>query len=128
VKLRDFGMLTDENVDPDVVVELRSRGFDVGDVCENGWQGRTDAELLRQAVAEGRIVVTHDSDFGTLAILGGEPVVGILYLRPGHIDPQFTIDTIDTLLQADPEVDPPFVLVARRSGTTVSIRVRHLSP
>lgn len=128
MKLRDFGMLTDENVDPDVVADLRSRGFDVWDVCENGWQGRSDIELLRHAVAGQRVIVTHDSDFGTLAMLGGEPVIGILYLRPGHVDAQFTIETINTVLQSDPDIAPPFVLVARRSGVTVSMRVRQIVP
>jgi hypothetical protein len=28
VKLRDFGMLTDENIDPDVIAFLRQTGFD----------------------------------------------------------------------------------------------------
>ncbi len=77
MKLRDFGLLTDENIDPDVVSHFRSVGFDVWDVCENGWQGRTDLELIRQSVADCRVIVTHDSDFGTLAMLGGEPVVGV---------------------------------------------------
>ena len=35
MKLRDFGLLTDENLDPDVVAFLRRQGFDVSDVCEN---------------------------------------------------------------------------------------------
>jgi predicted nuclease of predicted toxin-antitoxin system len=49
-------------------------------------------------VSEGRVVVTQDSDFGTLVIGQHEPVIGIVYLRPGHIDSQFTIDSIQTLL------------------------------
>ena len=36
MKLRDFGLLTDENLDPDVVAFLRRQGFDVSDVCEDG--------------------------------------------------------------------------------------------
>jgi hypothetical protein len=61
-------------------------------------------------------------------MLGGESVVGIVYLRPGHIDSQFTIDTITSLLQIDPEIVPPFIVVAQRKGTQVSIRVRHFDP
>ena len=128
MKLRDFGLLTDENLDPDVVAFLRQAGFDVLDVCEQGLQGSTDVQLLRRAFAENRAIVTHDADFGTLRILGGEPVVGILYLRPGHIDPQFTIETIEAVLKADPDVSPPFLVVAKRTGTNVAIRVRHLAP
>lgn len=126
MKLRDFPLLTDENLDPEVVAELRGLGFDVVDVVESGRQGATDLELLRWASAEGRVVVSHDADFGTLAILQHEPVVGVVYLRPGHINPQFTLATMQTLLKAEIDLTPPFVLVAKRSGDQITIRVRYL--
>lgn len=128
MKLRDFPLLTDENLDPDVVAHLRQIGFDVLDVVESGLQGSTDVHLMRLATSQGRLIVTHDADFGTLAILQNEPVVGIIYLRPGHIDPQFTIATIEAVLKLDPDVSPPFILVAKRSGNRVTVRVRPLGP
>ena len=126
MKLTDFPLLTDENIDPAIVHFLRDRGFDVFDVVEAGLFGASDADLMRRAKSETRMIVTHDSDFGTLAILQGEPVIGVIYLRPGHIDPQFTIGTLETLLDADPQVEVPFLLVARRRGNFVTIRIRHL--
>jgi predicted nuclease of predicted toxin-antitoxin system len=128
MKLREFPLLTDENLDPDVVAKLRQLGFDVLDVAECGLQGSTDVDLLRLAAAQERVVVTHDADFGTLAIHQNEPLVGLIYLRPGHIDPQFTIETVNSILSADPDVFPPFVVVAKRTGKTVAIRIRHLGP
>src|SRR5208283_2477686 len=116
MKLREFPLLTDENLDPDVVASLRQLGFDVLDVVEGGLQGSTDVDLLRLAAAQGRVIVTHDADFGTLAIHQNEPLVGLVYLRPGHIDPQFTTETVRTILTTDPDVLPPFVLVAKRTG------------
>ena len=80
MKLREFCLLTDENIDPEVVAHLRQIGFDVLDVVESGLQGSTDVDLLRLATAQDRIVVTHDSDFGTLAIHQNEPLTGVLYL------------------------------------------------
>lgn len=38
MKLRDFPLLTDENLDADVVAHLRQMGFDVLDVVESGLQ------------------------------------------------------------------------------------------
>jgi predicted nuclease of predicted toxin-antitoxin system len=128
MKLGDFNLLTDENIDATVVAHLRSLGFDVLDVKEQGWHGLTDVDLIRRAFAGNRVLLTHDGDFGSLVVLNGEPVVGIVYLRPGHIDPQFTIDTINAVLAADPDVTPPFLLVAKRAGTQVQIRVRHVTP
>ena len=128
MKLREFGLLTDENIDPDVVAFLRSQGFDVWDVCENGMQGSTDLLLLQTAVRDNRAVLTHDSDFGRLSVLQGETIIGLVFLRPGHINPRFTIETIETVLAANPDVIPPFILVAKRTGRTVAIRIRHLGP
>jgi predicted nuclease of predicted toxin-antitoxin system len=79
-------------------------------------------------VANGRVVVTHDADFGKLAILQNEPLVGIVYLRPGHIDPKFTVATIQVVLTVDPELVPPFIAVAKRTANRVTIRVRALGP
>lgn len=71
MKLPEFGLLTDENINPIVAAELRAMGFDVFDVCENGLFGSEDTVLLSRARADGRVVVTHDSDFGTLAVAHG---------------------------------------------------------
>ncbi len=126
MKLRDFALPTDENLDPAVVQWLNDAGFNVMDVCGSGLQGVSDISLLQRAFTDQRIVVTHDADFGALARLQGEPVVGLVYLRPGHIDPAFTIGTLAAIIAADPEVIPPFILAARRHGTTVSIRIRNV--
>lgn len=69
--------------------------------------------------------MTHDSDFGGLALMGAK-FVGIIYLRPGHIQAKFTIQTLEAIRDNAPEVTPPFILVAERTGDTVQIRVRQL--
>jgi predicted nuclease of predicted toxin-antitoxin system len=127
VTLRDFPLFADQNIHADVVAFLRAGGFAVVDVAEAQLNGVSDALILARAVAEGRVVVSHDADFGTLAIARGSPVVGIVYLRPGHVGPEPTIDTLTRLLAADPDLKPPFLLVAKRAGDRVSIRVRSLS-
>lgn len=126
MKLSEFPLLTDENIDPEVVAGLRGLGFDVVDVVESGRQGATDVDLLRWASVHRRVVVSHDADFGTLAILQNEPLEGLVYLRPGHIDSQFSMETFRALLNADIDLTPPFMLVAKRSGNQVTIRVRNL--
>jgi predicted nuclease of predicted toxin-antitoxin system len=126
LKLRDFSFLTDENVHPAVVADLRSRGCNVLDVCEEGLRGAEDTAILRLACSLNRIVVTHDADFGGLSIARLEPVVGIVFLRPGHIDPQFTIDSLKLLFEKDLDVHPPFLLVAKRCRREVTIRLRQI--
>lgn len=126
MNLHDFSFLTDENIHPAVVADLRTRGCDVLDVCEQGWMGTDDVALLRSAYSLNRIVITHDSDFGNLSIAQFEPVVGIVFLRPGHIDPGFTIDTLRLLFEQKLDIQPPFILVAKRGRSEVSIRLRKL--
>jgi predicted nuclease of predicted toxin-antitoxin system len=125
VRAFEFPLLADENIHPDVVEFLRRKGFDVASVAERGKFSLPDVEVLRQATEEGRVALTHDSDFGGLAIFGAK-FIGIIYLRPGHIQPDFTIKTIEAIRKNAPEVMPPFILVAERTGDTVKIRVRQL--
>jgi len=45
MNILDFSILTDENIHPEVVAYLRTKGFDVLDVKEEGWQGKKDSDL-----------------------------------------------------------------------------------
>jgi len=76
------------------------------------------------AQKEKRVVITHDSDFGGLAVLNSQPYIGIIYLRPGHIRPEFTIQTLQAIQSRTLEVTPPFIVVAERTGNNVKIRLR----
>jgi predicted nuclease of predicted toxin-antitoxin system len=125
VKALDFPLLADENVHPDVIVFLRKAGLDVESVSEQGKFGISDTQVLAQATEAGRVVLTHDSDFGGLALMGAK-FIGIIYLRPGHIRATFTIKTLEAIRDNAPEVTPPFILVAERTGDIVKIRVRQL--
>ena len=122
----DFALLADENVQRDVVTFLRQQGYDVQSLPEEELFGQSDADVLRIAHEQGRVVLTHDSDFGTLAIAQNEPFTGIIYLRPGHIRASFTIQTIETLAAQPLDVQPPFIVVAERRDQTVRVRTRQL--
>jgi len=113
VRLLDCRWLTDESIHPEVVALLRSRGLDVLDVKEQGWHGRPDRELLDEAYRLGRIVLTHDGDFGTLALLDRRPVVGIVRIRPGHIRPEVTSRAVEQLLALSLDPSPPFLIVVQ---------------
>jgi predicted nuclease of predicted toxin-antitoxin system len=81
MKINSLKFLTDENVSPKVVSYLREKGVDVIDVKEKGWHGTEDKFLMGIGSSEKRFILTHDSDFGTLAIGEGFPCYGIIYLR-----------------------------------------------
>jgi predicted nuclease of predicted toxin-antitoxin system len=124
VKPLDFPLLADENIHPDLVAKLRGAGKDVRTVHEEGLTGARDLDVLARARQQGRVVLTHDGDFGTLVVQGGEPYIGIVYLRPGHISATFIEDIIAAIESTAPDVEPPFLIVAERRADVARIRVR----
>ncbi len=54
----------------------------------------------------------------------GAEFVGILYLRPGHIKAEFTIQTLKAIRDREVDVTPPFIVVAERTADNVKIRIR----
>jgi len=124
MKIKDLGILTDENIQPEVILYLRSEGFDVKDVKELKIAGTSDLRLLELATAENRIILTHDSDFGKIVFTKDVTFVGIVYLRPGHFNADFTISSLNALFSHDFELDIPFIITAENTGETVKIRKR----
>ncbi len=92
-----FPGLADENIHPDVVVALVARGKDVVPAAARGLIGASDEAILAAAHAEGRVVLTHDADFGALAVRRGVPFTGIIHLRPGHILAAFVVGILDAI-------------------------------
>ena len=117
-------LLADENIHPQVIQFLRGQGCDIVDTLTLGLGRQADDVILHEAFQNNCIVLTHDRDFGRLAILGRQPMLGIVFLRPGHIDPQFTIATLQVVNAQDFDLSPSFILVARRRGLHVQIRLR----
>lgn len=128
MKPLDFPFLADENIAPDVVSGLHAPGCDVRTAEEELLIGRADRHVLDRATAQSRVVITHDLAFGRDAIRAGTPFVGIIYLRPGHISATFVLAVIDALRESTVDVQPPFVVVAERRGTTVRVRARTEPP
>lgn len=128
MKPLDFPLLADENIAPDVVTGLRSRGHDVRSVWDEALVGRPDADVLETATRLGRVVVTHDVAFGRSAIRAGTSFVGIVYLRPGHISAAFVLDIVDALTASAVGVPTPFIAIAERQQSRVRVRVRTTPP
>src|SRR5436309_1024229 len=73
--------LANENFPLDVVEALRQEGHDVAWIRTDA-PGSKDAEVLRRAVTENRVLLTFDKDFGDLAFQFGLPATcGIVLFR-----------------------------------------------
>jgi len=106
-------LVADMDIAAPVVQFLRSQGVDILSAREEGWGTHTDSQILARAHAMERFVLTHDADFGTLAMHRGEPITGILYLRPGGRPPMQVIADVQALLEAPIDWTPPVIAVYR---------------
>lgn len=124
MRLLDLPLLADENIHPDLVAELVASGVNIVTVVGEGLGGRDDVEILRHAKERGRVVLTHDSDFGMLAIRRGEPFVGIVHIRPGNLPRGQVREMLDNLTVPDVETQKPFIMVAERRAGVLRVRIR----
>jgi len=81
-------LLIDENISPIIGNALQAAGHDVlaaTDACP----GALDEEVVALAIAEARIVVSEDKDFGNLAFHHGLRPPGLVLVRlPGYVPAQ----------------------------------------
>jgi predicted nuclease of predicted toxin-antitoxin system len=121
-----FPILADENIHDEVVYFLRKQGLQIESIKERNLRGSTDNQIIALAQAEGRVIVTHDADFGRILHLSQGIKAGIIFLRPGHIDYSLDIQTLQSILATELNAEAPFILVAERSGDDIKIRLRIL--
>ena len=116
-------LVADMDIAAPVVHFLRAQGVDVLSAREEGWGDLTDSQILARAHAMTRFVLTHDSDFGTLAVHRDEAITGIVYLRPGGRPPAEVMADVQALMAAEIDWTPPVIAVYRAGR----LRIRKLS-
>jgi predicted nuclease of predicted toxin-antitoxin system len=80
-------LLIDMNLTPDWVPYLSSHGIDAIHWDTVGRRDAPDAELMTWAVQSGRVVFTHDLDFGTALALTHATGPSVLQLRGREVFP-----------------------------------------
>lgn len=91
-------LLADENIQRSLVHELRRYALDVAYVAE-GTSGITDQEVLRLAVAEQRLLLTEDKDFGELVFRLKLKVPGLILVRVNSFDPAVRSTRLRALIE-----------------------------
>ena len=114
-------LVADINIAVSVIQFLRAQGVDVVAGREEGCYRHEDRDILREARAMNRFVLTHDSDFGTLAVHEGQAITGIIHLRSGNRPSAEVIADLQALLNAEIDWTPPLIVVCE-SGKSPRLR------
>jgi predicted nuclease of predicted toxin-antitoxin system len=113
--------IVDENVAGSIICALRNGGHDVVSIKESH-RGAADPEILAQAQAEQRVLVTHDKDFGELAFRCGLPATsGVILFRLSGEDPESDSRRVLDILESNIDWTGNFAVV-----TDDRVRIRPL--
>ena len=80
--------LADMGIATHTVYFLRSMGHDAVHLREEGLQRIGDDRIIRKAVHEGRVILTHDLDFTHLVALGGSGLPSVITFRLQDMRPE----------------------------------------
>jgi predicted nuclease of predicted toxin-antitoxin system len=66
---------------------LRSQGHDALHLREQGLQRLSDDDIIHKARAEGRVILTHDLDFGRIIALSQSHLPSVITFRLNNMQP-----------------------------------------
>lgn len=92
--------LVDEAVSHLVVSALIQDGHDAVHVRDRGLRGVDDASILAHAMSDGRVIVTQDTDFGTLLVTGGHAKPSVVIIRSHDARPARHVELLRSAVPA----------------------------
>jgi predicted nuclease of predicted toxin-antitoxin system len=73
--------LLDENMPPSLSRLLQNAGYEARHVNEIGYNNTPDFKISEFAAISGEIIITHDTDFGTILALTGSERPSVVLFR-----------------------------------------------
>ncbi len=91
--------LADMGIGMRVVKWLRSKGHDVSHLSEERLQRLPNGEIFDKAIAENRVILTFDLDFGEIAALSSGRKASIVVLRLHNTRSDHVMDRLAVVLE-----------------------------
>jgi|GEM_PF-809459 len=121
---REYSFIADENIDPELISFIKNQSITINSLLDLGLTGSSDTEILKYAQQAKRVIITQDSDFGSLIYTLNLEFFAIVYLRPGHFSAKHHIETLKSLLRLEVQLNPPFIIVGENYSGKIKIRIR----
>jgi predicted nuclease of predicted toxin-antitoxin system len=114
--------LANENTPAEAVEAARQSGHDLTWITEVA-PGADDIIVLQRSVAEQRVLVTLDKDFGELVLHQGKDAsCGLILLRPRFSSPDYLARFLVNVLQQNLNWQGNFTVVREGSIRTVPLK------
>ncbi len=97
-----IAFLADENISPESADYLEALGYPCYSLRREGPWRLSDSEIVDIARREGRIILTHDLDFGEIYYSATAGEVGIIVLRLRHQTVEAVNDVLERFLYLQP--------------------------
>lgn len=68
-------------------------------MCDEGLQRLPDDDIFAKAIAEKRIVITFDLDFGEIVALSGDSLNSVIVFRLRNARPEHVIARLEVVLE-----------------------------
>jgi predicted nuclease of predicted toxin-antitoxin system len=115
--------LADMGISPKSVSHLRSQGHDAVHIHELGLERLDDEAILKLARDEGRVLLTHDLDFGELMAASGDSLPSVVVFRLRNMRPERVSQYLDQIVEKHSEALEEGVIASVTEG---QIRMRPL--
>src|SRR5436305_14025271 len=111
--------LFDESVELRLSLSLKAQGHDVKTIVTDYTSSSEDAEVLKIARSEQRILITNDKDFGELVFRYHHPHTGVILLRLKRVPFQMKQERLAEVISTYKHALRHFLIV-----TLYTVRIR----
>ena len=116
--------LVDNAISPSVASGLRELGHNTAHVRELGMAAADDEQILDRAALEDRVLISADTDFGTLLALRSEAKPSVILIR-GDAS-RYPRKQLSILTEILPTVEADLLRGCIVTVTNTRLRIRHL--